>query len=189
MFSSFSVLGIIYLIVLFIEGIDFAINNIVIIFTIPEIIFLTIISKFRDGRIIFSYFFCNTILFVFNYISYMICLSIFPKMDFLFSISRLILIVIPFLFFNFFYIPRIKRLLLSDEVKWNLVGSISLITGIYVYYEIIFKGPLINRREEFFSIFLVFALLIIVFFILLILMKRCQTLWENKKCNKEYYFL
>ncbi len=165
--SVFAALLIIYNYILFKYGFTSAANSVFFLLTIPGFILYFIISKYHDGRLFFSYFFSDSILSIFNFIIYAILINFFKELTIPFIILRNILIFFFSTIFNLYYIKKIRVALETKSVNWNVIASISVFAGIYIYYELIVKGSIIDRFDELFSISLTFILLAIVFLTLL----------------------
>ncbi len=165
--SVFAALLIIYNYILFKYGFTSAANSVFFLLTIPGFILYFIISKYHDGRLFFSYFFSDSILSIFNFIIYAILINFFKELTIPFIILRNILMFFFSTIFNLYYIKKIRVALETKSVNWNVIASISVFAGIYIYYELIVKGSIIDRFDELFSISLTFILLAIVFLTLL----------------------
>lgn len=186
--SIFFAILIVYNYILFNKGFEYAMSLTFIIFTIPGFIIYLLISKYRDGRLIFCYFFSDSILSIFNFISYYACISYFKEINIFFSLSRIFLIIIFSLVFNIFYIPKIRKALDTKEVNWNIIALISTFAGIYIYYELIIRGSILERQDELFSISITFILLAIVFLTLLWTLVKIQEkeIQQIELLKKEY---
>ncbi len=165
--SVFSFLLIFYNYILFKYGFTSATNSVFFLLTIPGFILYFIISKYHDGRLFFSYFFSDSILSILNFIIYAILINFFKELTIPFIILRNILMVFFSTIFNIHYIKKIRVALETKNVNWNVIASISVFAGVYIYYELIGKGTIIDRFDELFSISLTFILLAIVFLTLL----------------------
>lgn len=165
--SVFIVLLVIYNYVLFTKGFDTATNNVLLLLTIPGFILYFIISKYRDGRLVFSYFFSDLILFNFNFLSTVIIMQFFPEKTIGHIILRDIFMIAFALLFNLLYIPKIRKALDTTHVNWNIIAGISIVAGMYSYYELIGRGSILDRQDELISISISCILLIVVFLTLL----------------------
>jgi len=165
--AVFVFLLIIYNHILFKFGFTSATNSVFFLLTIPGLILYYIISKYHDGRLVFSYFFTDSILSIFNFIIYTILITFFEEATIPFILLRNISMFFFSAIFNIYYIPKIRGALETKSVNWNVIASISVFAGVYIYYELIAKGPIINRFDELFPISLTFILLAIVFLTLL----------------------
>lgn len=165
--SIFCFLLIFYNFILFNKGFIYATNLTFFIFTIPGFILYFIISKYRDGRLIFCYFFTDSILSIVNFIVYTLCLTFLNEFSITYILTRNISLIVFAVIFNVLYIPKIRETLPTKEVNWNIIALVSFFAGVYIYYELITKGSILDRQDERFSISLTFILLAIVFLTLL----------------------
>jgi sensor histidine kinase YesM len=157
----------IYNYLLFFKGFDAAFNSIFILLTIPGFVLYFIISKYKDGRLVFSYFFSDSMLSIFNFLTYVIGIHFFKELTVPFIIVRDVSMIIFALLFNILYIPKIRKALNTKDVNWNIIALIAAFAGVYIYYELTREGSMLNRQNELFPITLTFLLLCIVFLTLL----------------------
>ncbi len=165
--SVFSILLAIYNYLLFFKGFDAAFNSVFILLTIPGFILYFIISKYKDGRLVFSYFFSDSMLSIFNFLTYVIGIHFFKELTVPFIIVRDVSMIIFALLFNLLYIPKIRKALNTKDVNWNIIALIAAFAGVYIYFELAREGSMLNRQNELFPITLTFLLLCIVFLTLL----------------------
>ncbi|MGD1817821.1 MAG: GHKL domain-containing protein [Pleomorphochaeta sp.] len=165
--SAFSILLAIYNYLLFFKGFDAAFNSVFILLTIPGFVLYFIISKYKDGRLVFSYFFSDSMLSIFNFLTYVIGIHFFKELTVPFIIVRDVSMIIFALLFNLLYIPKIRKALNTKDVNWNIIALIAAFAGVYIYFELTGEGSMLNRQNELFPITLTFLLLCIVFLTLL----------------------
>ena len=165
--SVFAILLIIYNYILFTKGFEAATNKVLVLLTIPGFILYLIISKYRDGRLVFSYFFSDLILLNFNFLTTVSILNVFPEKTIGHIILRNIFMISFALLFNILYIPKIRKALDTTHVNWNIIALISIFSGMYSYYELIGRGSILDRKDDLISISISCILLIIVFLTLL----------------------
>jgi hypothetical protein len=163
----FSLLLIPYNYILFSKGFDAATKSVFFILTIPGFILYFIISKYRDGRLIFSYFFTDSIISIFNFIFFAISIKYFKELTIPFIITRDISMITFGLLFNFLYITKVRKALNTTRVNWNLIALISFVAGVYIYYELIARGSILDRQDEILHICYTLILLAVVFLTLL----------------------
>ncbi len=163
----FSLLLIPYNFILFKKGFDAATQSIFFLLTIPGFLLYFIISKYRDGRLIFSYFFTDSIISIFNFIFYALALNYFKELSIPFIITRDLSMISFGILFNVFYISRVRKALNTTHVNWNLIALISFFAGVYVYYELIARGSILDRQDEIIPICFTLILLAVVFLTLL----------------------
>ncbi|MGD6731917.1 MAG: hypothetical protein ACPKMZ_12720 [Pleomorphochaeta sp.] len=164
---TFLLLLIPYNYILFNKGFDAATQSVFFILTVPGFILYFIISKYRDGRLIFSYFFTDSIISIFNFIFYALALNYFKQLSIPFIIARDLSMICFGLLFNLFYIKKVRKALHTTHVNWNLIALISFFAGIYVYYELIARGSILDRQDEILHICYTLILLAVVFLTLL----------------------